>query len=212
VGCIHGKSLILFTPAPFVADRPQDDDIEKWDKSISGDIDLYDNFDDMDIEQEIYTSQHPEVAKWSELYHAGTEVRRGNAKSIGTVSIKGVDWKEMGFKIRDSKRGRGRFIRTQYRIDIIHEGMVSKLRMYIPKGGKFPDTKFFECGEGALVQDFYLRDLAPHDVRENDNEVEMTGIGDGGEGGVKSGQETGDVESESDDEPILGSQRRMRAV
>lgn len=142
---------------------------------MRGHITIHNSFDAIDLVQEVFSSQHPVVAKKTDYYHVGTELERGTITKVGSVTLPIGDYKEMGFRMKLNKRGIPH-IKVAYQIEIVRMGMLSMLRFIVPYGGHFPDTTDpFIYGQNAKTVVFHLTELEAIQARRGDKDIVMAG-------------------------------------
>jgi hypothetical protein len=149
------------------------EDISDQVSYIRGAVKIASSFEDVELVQEIYSSQHPVIALQNG-HHARTQVEHGTVKKVGTCQLHIGSYKNMGLTMQRDAQGRC-FVEVDYQVEILREGMLSKLRFIVPNGGKFPPRKNpLNYGpQGVREATFFLKDLQNIEARRGDRDVVM---------------------------------------
>ena len=164
----YGPSVRKEMPNRVVWAFMKDADISQDLPGITGHIKVDDNFDDIDLVQEVYSSQHDVVAMKTDYYNANAELESGNITKVGTINLPIGDFEAMGLEMKCDRQSQP-YLNVAYRLEVIREGLLSMLRFTIPYGGEFSeDADDFEYGPRDKQATFYLKDLQAIEARLGD--------------------------------------------
>jgi hypothetical protein len=83
------------------------------------------------------------------------------------------NYEDFGLTLQSS--GGVRYVLVEYRIQIRHEGIISKVKFIIPRGGRFQNKDDKHDHGDHVKEEFYIRDLVDHEARYGDlDDIEMT--------------------------------------